>query len=294
MITILDGGMGAELIRRGAATSGGLWSAQALLDAPEAVVETHHDFIRAGARLIITNSYSSIPSYLAKGGLEDRYEELTALAGQLARRAADETKENVRVAGSLPPLSESYRPDLVPDDRAARSIYDAMALALEPYVDLFICETMSSIRESMNACEAAKKVALVRSLPVYVSWTLNEKPGAGLRSGETLNAAYEELSAIGVDGFLCNCTAPEAIEAAVKELSDWTDKPIGGYPNRVSEVPEGWTLDNALEAERRVDITPSVFVEFARRCVEKGATMFGGCCGVGPEYIAALAKAFPE
>jgi len=183
---------------------------------------------------------------------------------------------------------------LVPDHGVARSIYDAMALALEPYVDLFICETMSSIRESMNACEAAKKVALARSLPVYVSWTLNEKPGAGLRSGETLNAAYEELSAIGVDGFLCNCTAPEAIEAAVKELSDWTDKPIGGYPNRVSEVPEGWTLDNALEAERRVDITPSVFVEFARRCVEKGATMFGGCCGVGPEYIAALAKAFPE
>ena len=106
MITILDGGMGAELIRRGAATSGGLWSAQALLDNPEAVVETHHDFIRAGARLIITNSYSSIPSYLEKEGLEDRYEELTSLAGQLARRAADETKENVRGAGSLPPLSE--------------------------------------------------------------------------------------------------------------------------------------------------------------------------------------------
>ena len=247
MITILDGGMGAELIRRGAATSGGLWSAQALLDNPEAVVETHHDFIRAGARLIITNSYSSIPSYLAKEGLEDRYEELTALAGQLARRAADESKENVRVAGSLPPLSESYRPDLVPDHDVARSIYDAMALVLEPYVDLFICETMSSIGESMNACEAAKKAALARSLPVYVSWTLNEKPGAGLRSGETLNAAYEELSAVGVDGFLCNCTAPEAIEAAVKELSDWTDKPIGGYPNRVSEVPPGWTLDNALE-----------------------------------------------
>ena len=294
MITILDGGMGAELLRQGAATSGGLWSARALLDSPEAVVETHHDFIRAGARLIITNSYSSIPSYLEKEGLEDRYEELTALAGQLARRAADETKENVRVAGSLPPLSESYRPDLVPDHGVARLIYDAMALALEPYVDLFICETMSSIGESMNACEAAKKAALARSLPVYVSWTLNEKPGAGLRSGETLNAAYEELSAVGVDGFLCNFTAPEAIEAAVKELSDWTDKPIGGYPNRVSEVPQGWTLDNALETERRVDITPSVFVEFARRCVEKGATMFGGCCGVGPEYIAALAEAFPD
>ena len=294
MITILDGGMGAELIRRGAAASGGLWSAQALLDAPEAVVETHLDFIRAGARVITTNSYSSIPSYLAKGGIEDRYEELTALAGQLARRAAGETKENVRVAGSLPPLSESYRPDLVPDDHQARSIYEAMAIALEPYADLFICETMSSIRESINACEAAKKAALSRKIPVYVSWTLSEKPGAGLRSGETLRMAFEELATLGIDGFLCNCTAPEAIEAALKELRGWTDKPIGGYPNRVSEVPEGWTLDNELETERRVDLTPSVFVEFAKRCVENGATMFGGCCGVGPEYIAALAEAFPE
>ncbi|MCS5566916.1 MAG: homocysteine S-methyltransferase family protein [Pseudomonadales bacterium] len=294
MITILDGGMGAELIRRGAAASGGLWSAQALLDAPEAVVETHRDFIRAGARLIITNSYSSIPSYLAKGGIEDRYEELTALAGQLARRAAGEMKENVRVAGSLPPLSESYRPDLVPDDQQARSIYEAMAVALEPYVDIFVCETMSSIRESINACEAAKKAALSRKIPVYVSWTLSEKPGTGLRSGETLRMAFEELATLGIDGFLCNCTAPEAIEAALKELRGWTDKPIGGYPNRVSEVPEGWTLDNELETRRRVDLTPSVFVEFAKRCVENGATMFGGCCGVGPEYIAALAEAFPE
>ena len=89
-ITVLDGGMGAELLRRrGRRTP--LWSAQALIEDPGVVLETHLDYIAAGARLIITNSYSTVPSYLATAGLESRYVELTALAGALARRAATES-----------------------------------------------------------------------------------------------------------------------------------------------------------------------------------------------------------
>ena len=69
-----------------------------------------------------------------------------------------------------------------------------------------------------------------------------------------------------------------------------TTKPIGGYPNRFVGVPDGWTLDNGKDVGRREDLDPIVFAQIARRCIEKGATIFGGCCGVGPEHIAAISN----
>ena len=290
MITILDGGMGAELIRRGAASRDELWSAKALLEAPEDVVQTHLDFIKAGAQIITTNSYSCVPSYLGKVGLESEYQRLTALSGKLAQDAVSRTSHHVLVAGSLPPLQESYRADLVPENHIAKNIYSNMADALEPYIDLFICETMSSGREARNAVLEAKEAAAPRRLPVYVSWTLNEKAGKGLRSGETIEEAFEVISDLHVDGYLCNCSSPEAIEMGIEQLNRITSKPIGGYPNRFVSVPDGWTLDNDKEVGRRVELDPGAFAQIARRCVEKGATIFGGCCGVGPEHIAAISN----
>lgn len=285
--------MGGELIERGFASRGGLWSAQALIDAPEAVLELHRDYIAAGARIIATNTYSTVPSYLAKKGLAERYVELTRLAGELARRAADEAGkeigEEVRVAGSLPPLAESYRPDLVPPDGEARPIYLAMAKALEPLVDLFLCETMSSGREALNAASQATAVAQRRELPVYVSWTLDERPGHGLRSGEPVQEAFELLAELDIAGFLINCTSLEAIEQGLRELRTLTEKPIGAYPNRMTTVPAGWTLDNEIRIVYRDDLDTQVFVEAARRFRAAGATILGGCCGVGPDHIRALA-----
>jgi len=290
VITIMDGGMGGELIRRGVGAETGLWSAEALVSAPQAVVDTHRSYIEAGARIITTNSYSSIPSYLAKRGLENRFIELTRLAGALARSAVEGTLETVRVAGGLPPLAESYRPDLVPTDGEARPIYRAMAQALEPNVDLFLCETMSCVRESRNAAIAAKEAARARSLPVYLSWTLSEEAEAGLRSGESIETAFASVRDLELDGFLFNCTHSDAIEHGIEILSDLTDKPIGGYPNRFV-VPPGWSLDNPVEVQPRVDFGTQLFVAAAERCVQRGASLFGGCCGIGPEDIAALTEA---
>ena len=282
--------MGGELIRRGAAKRTELWSARALIDAPEAVVQAHLDYIDAGARIITTNSYSTIPSYLGKQGLEQKYVELTALAGALARRAADASSEAVLVAGGLPPLSESYRADLVPPDEEARPIYRELAAALEPKVDLYLCETMSCIREARNATAEAKAAAARRDLPVYVSWTLGETPGSGLRSGEPIEDAFEALADLNLDGYLFNCTHPEAIEAGLEILRGLTDKPTGGYPNRMT-VPDNWTLDNDVQVIPREDLGTELFVSAALRCIDRGATLFGGCCGIGPEDIAALSRA---
>lgn len=288
MVTILDGGMGDELRRRGTKRTP-LWSAQALIDDPDGVVETHLDYINVGARMITTNSYSTVPSYLASANLESAYIELTSFAGELARRAVIESQKNVRVAGSLPPLSESYRPDLVPSDVKSRPIYANIAQALEPNIDLFICETMSSAREGRNAAIEAKQAALNRQLPVYISWTLDETPGEGLRSGESISEAFEAVTDLDLDGFLFNCTYPEAIESGLELLRQMTDKPIGGYPNR-HHIPEGWTLGQAV-VDRSRHLSTRVFVEGAMRAIEAGATLYGGCCAIGPNDIAALAKA---
>ena len=289
MITILDGGMGGEIQKRLAGAAKGLWSANALVDDPDLVVTLHREYIEAGARMIITNTYSTVPSYLAKGNLEHEFERYTAMGGELARKAVTQSGESVQVAGCLPPLSESYRPDLVPDGPSAMPIYAQLVRALEPYVDLYLCETMSSADEAYHAASQAK--AFGNGKPVYVAWTLNEAPGTGLRSGESITAAFERLADLDIDGYLFNCTTPEAAIDAIQTFKQLTDRPLGCYVNRIKEVPKGWTLDNEGPTIRRTDLTQDYFVELSLKAIDAGATIVGGCCGIGPEDIQAFSNA---
>jgi len=291
-ITLMDGGMGREIARRLDGAGHGLWSAKALVEAPQIVLDIHQEYIAAGAAMILTNTYATVPHYLAKEGLADEYLSYTRLAGELARQAVQESTgvpDNVQVAGALPPLNESYRADLVPPAAEAEPVYRAMVETLLPYVDLYICETMSSAEEAFVAAQQA--VLLGEGKPVFVAWTLNEQPGAGLRSGESLTEAFERVAALDLSGFMLNCTSPEAIEAGLPELLALTDKPIGCYANRLDKVPEGWTLDNTLSAGQRTDLTTDYFVAMSQRFVAAGGSMVGGCCGIGPDDIAALKHA---
>ncbi|MGB0997521.1 MAG: homocysteine S-methyltransferase family protein [Pseudomonadales bacterium] len=284
-LIILDGGMGHELIRRGS-PPGGLWSAKALIDKPESVRAVHQDYIDAGAQVIITNSYSTIPSYLAKENMQSRYIELTKVAAQLAREVADQAKDVVRVAGSVPPLNESYRHDLVLEDAHARPIYQAIVGALSDYVDLYVCETMSSVREAVNAAWSVRKTD--PNKPLWVALTLADEPGCGLRSGETMAEVVTALEPFSVDAYLFNCTDPSAISVALEELAPLTDKPTGAYPNRF-HVPAGWTLDNDIKTEP-TEMTVEQYLEFVDTWRQSGASIIGGCCGIGPEFIAALSS----
>ena len=150
---LMDGSMGNELLARRSDLISGLWSAQYLIDAPELVKEVHLEYINSGADLIITNTYSTIPSYLSKKNAVDEMPALIRLAGELAREAVQDSKKEVIVAGSLPPLEESYRPDLVIDKEEAVPIYETLVKELTPYVDIFICETMSSIKEMQHVMQ---------------------------------------------------------------------------------------------------------------------------------------------
>ena len=282
---LMDGSMGNELLTRRTDLVSGLWSAQYLIDAPELVKEVHLEYINSGADLIITNTYSTIPSYLSKKKAEDKMPELIRLAGKLAREAVKDSKKEVRVAGSLPPLEESYRPDLVIEAGEAVPIYETLIKELTPYVDIFICETMSSIEEMQHAMQALKN--LDNEKPVWISWSLKEDKKNQLRSGETIEDALNASAEIEPEAYLFNCTDPYAITEGIKELKKLTQKPIGGYPN-VFNVPDGWTLDNEVQVSVR-DLSISKFLEFAIEWRNLGATIIGGCCGIGPKFIKAVA-----
>ena len=146
-VILLDGGVGRELKRRGVEVPPTIWTAKALLSNPDTVRDVHAAFIRAGADVITANNYAVVPKLLATEGLDDRLVELTQLAARLANQAREVGNRDVLIAGVLPPLARTYRPDLVGASREIYPIYRAIADALAADVDIMLCETMSSSAE---------------------------------------------------------------------------------------------------------------------------------------------------
>ena len=283
---ILDGSMGNELLKRANKPSSGLWSAQFLIDSPNLVKEVHQAYVDVGAQVITTNTYSTIPSYLQKENKSHLMRDLIKTAGTIAREVADKNSREILVAGSLPPLDESYRPDLVPDEATSVPIYEELIEELTPFVDIFLCETVSSIAETSNILKALKNKAK-QDKKIWLSWTLLEDKSSRLRSKETIEDAFQLAESLNPDAYLFNCTDPIAITEGIKKLSELTDKPIGCYPN-VFGVPPDWTLDNNVEVNPR-NLSIEQFTEYKRLWGGLGASIIGGCCGLGPDYIKAIA-----
>ncbi|CAM3531321.1 homocysteine S-methyltransferase family protein [Halomonas lysinitropha] len=284
-IVLLDGGMGQELRKRSSQPVTPLWSAQVMLDEPELVTAAHRDFIEAGARVITLNTYSATPLRLARDGEPGLFEPLHAAALSAAHQAREESGQDVRIAGCLPPLVASYHPDSVPDDATCLFDYRRMVELQADGVDLFLCETMSLAREA----RAATYAAVESQRPVWVSFTVDDGDGTRLRSGEGLAASAREVVAAGAERVLVNCSVPEAITTAMGELAG-LGVPFGGYANgftSVAPLKPGGTVDSL---ESRTDLGPAAYAEHALGWIEQGATLVGGCCEVGPAHIAALAE----
>ena len=284
MTTILDGGMGRELQRLGAPFRQPEWSALALLQGPEYVTQAHEGFARAGANMISTNSYAIVPFHIGDTLFSERGLALAGLAGQLARDVAD--RHGVRVAGSLPPVLGSYRPDLF-EVKAARAILTVLIEGLTPFADVWLAETLSSLGEA----ELVGEMLAADSRPLWLSFTLNDEGSASLRSGESIEAAVALAQKLGAAALLFNCSAPEVMEDAVvrARAAMGTDAiEIGVYANGFAhsdtEVPANGGLRDI-----RADLDPPRYLEWARKWVAAGATMVGGCCGIGPQHIQALA-----
>jgi S-methylmethionine-dependent homocysteine/selenocysteine methylase len=286
---LLDGSMGRELRMRGVEILDTIWSANALLVAPEEVVNVHLDNIAAGANVITTNTYGIIRSDLAKEGIEHRFAELNLQACELAREAVRRSgRDDILIAGALPPLRGSYRADLVGEFDDIEPLYEEQAKILAPHVDILLCETMSSALEG----KAAATAACTTGKPVWVAWTLHDNQLGVLRSGETLAQAYEAISSLPVEGLLVNCCPPESIEFMMEELAALPAKYCGGYANTFMPIPSEWTLDGASENDGllplRDDLNASAYADHAMRWFDKGASVVGGCCGTSPSFIAEI------
>lgn len=280
--------MGRELRMRGVEIPATIWSANALLVAPEEVVSVHLDNIAAGADIITTNTYGVIRNDLAREGVEDQFRQLNEQACQLALAAREQSGRQVAIAGSLPPLRGSYRPDLVGALDEIGPLYEEQAEILAPLVDLLLCETMSSSTEALAAATAACKTGK----PVWVSWTLHDRNMGLLRSGESVNAALRAIHHLPVSGYLFNCCPPESISAAMLQLKSSGAEYIGGYANTFVPIAADWTLDGDAETDGligvRDDLNPEQYARHAADWLAKGATVIGGCCGTSAEHIAVL------
>jgi S-methylmethionine-dependent homocysteine/selenocysteine methylase len=281
---LLDGGMGRELRARGVPIPESIWSANGLLAAPDVTRQIHIDYIDAGADIITTNTYGVIRSDLASEGIESRFAELNVLACTLALEAREASCRSVQIAGSLPPLRGSYRPDLVGPWGEIFPLYDEQARLLAEHVDLLLCETMSSGAEARMAASAAAATGL----PVWVSFTLDDSERGTLRSGESVGDALNLLRDLPIAGVLANCCTPESISAALPELIRSGKPFVGGYANTFQPVPEEWTLESEGFLPTRDDLDAEAYATHARAWLESGATVVGGCCGTGPEHIRRL------
>ena len=269
---------------------------------PGLVRDAHIEYLRAGARVIITNNYCCVPSALELSEKKENASitELIDSAGRCAREAvemfAKETSptEKLIVAGCLPPLHESYRADLVSqDDDELRDDYGLIVKHIAPHSDVLLCETMSSTREGKFAAEAANKVGK----PVWVSWTLNEDGSGNLRSGEPIEAAAAQvLKYAHVEALLVNCCNLESVLAALPRLRKIAPSgiAIGAYPNgfRTVKASGGGEDDQGGKSEYNEQLTPEAYREQTRLWIAQGATIIGGCCGVFPEHIREVANAW--
>lgn len=285
-ITLIDGGMGQELLKRSGAKPTPMWSAQVLLDQPDIVRELHADFIKAGARVITLNAYSVTPERLERDGDVADFERLQKKAIDVAVEAREQVGQNdVRIAGCLPPLVASYRPDEAPEQQIMLDTYRQIVAQQKNHVDLFMCETMSSVAEAEAALTAARE----SGLPTWVALSVADDDSGLLRNGQPLADAIARIDELGASAKLLNCSKPEAINASWKILASGRG-PIGAYAN-------GFTSINALEPggtvdtlSARHDLGPENYANFAMQWIEQGANIVGGCCEVGPEHIEAIAK----
>jgi S-methylmethionine-dependent homocysteine/selenocysteine methylase len=283
-VLILDGATGTELDRRGVDVSLPLWSARALVEAPQAVQSVHEAYLRAGADAVTTCTFRTHRRSLARAGWGSRAAALTRRAVELARAAAAAANPTALVLGSVAPLEDCYRPELSPDGATCRREHEElMTHLLDAGVDLLLIETMNTLREATAAVEAARTLAPGRYI---LSLCMRpDAPAGRLLSGESIGSLVRELADAAAVG--ANCVAAPAMDAQVRALraSVPARVRVAAYANVGCADAEGnWVSTDAID--------PQGYLAYARGWVESGASIVGGCCGTRPATIAALAAAW--
>ncbi len=283
-ITLLDGSIGQELVKRSGDKPTPLWSTRVMMDHPDLVGDVHAEYFRRGATVATTNTYAVHRSRLERVGLEDQLPALIDAALSQAERARDGGQG--RIAGALGPLLASYRPDLNPDPDVAAEKFAELVQLMTHRVDLFLIETVSSVQEAEGTLRGTQN----SGKPVWLGLSVMDEDGTRLRSGEPLGDIAPLVARYRPQALLINCSRPEAIPAALDIFAPM-GLPFGAYANGFTGISDGFLQDaptvDALE--HRHDLGPEAYAEHAMKWVAQGATIVGGCCEVGPDHIEAIA-----
>ena len=285
-ITLLDGGMGQELLRRSGDAPTHQWSARMMWDHPQLVTDVHADYFAAGADIATTNTYALHRDRLDGTEFENEFATLFDLALHAAETARVAHGSGM-IAGSLGPLSGSYRPEAHPDPADAIPRYSECAQLMQGRVDLIICETVASLAHA----RAAVRGAHAAGAPVWLAVTVDDADGTRLRSGENVADVLPIALGEGVVTVVANCSTPEAMPAAIDVLAG-AGLPTGAYANAFTRITETFRQagSNVSALQARVDLDPDSYADHAMSWIARGATIVGGCCETGPAHIAELAR----
>jgi S-methylmethionine-dependent homocysteine/selenocysteine methylase len=277
-VVVIDGGMGTELQARGAPMDHEAWCGLANLDEPDLVREIHEDYIRAGAEVVIANTFPTSRPALAAAGYGDRVEEANRAAVGAALAARDRAGRAVAVAGSMSLWGSDERmgADELPSEARLLEVYGEQAAILaDAGVDLIVLEMFDA------RWAAALQAARQTGLPIWIGVWTELTPEGELRAptGRPFEQDLPALIGDGVEAVLVMHSPLEAVRPALAAIARHWTGPRGAYPHAGRFERPTWIFR---------EVAPSAMAGEAAAWVSDGARIVGGCCGTRPEHIRAI------
>ena len=278
--TVIDGGLSTALEQLGERPAGLLWTATALVDRPQVITAAHRLYVGAGADVVITASYqASVAGFVAAGIEATQARRLLATTTDLARAAgADVVACSVGPYGACLGDGSEYHGRYQASWAEVRAFHrERLEVLVDTDPDLFAIETMPSSAEAEIVVEELRNRS---SAPAWVAFTCSDDQHtcSGDVFAEAAARVAGQVAAVGV-----NCTAPRHVEPLLRSLpAESVGRPLIAYPNHGA----------AWDAEHDCWVGPTGGAEIPGMVptwLAAGARLIGGCCGVGPDGVRALA-----
>ena len=288
-LLLIDGGTGSELQRRGVRGDEATWSGAAVQKHDTLIREIHEDYIRAGAQVIITNTFGTSRQMLEGAGLGGDVRRINQRAVEVAKEARDNAAERpVAIAGSVSAMPPHFDRSAYPDADAELEVYrELVDILASAGVDLIALEMMEETQHAPLAIQAAMETGL----PIWLGISCKLHP----ETGGVVSFGHPDLS---LERLLDTCLREtpavvnlmhseiDAISEAIGVVQERWDGPLGVYPESGTFTQPNWTFVDIIAPE-----------DLARKAIDwvaAGVQLLGGCCGTSPDHIRALHDAMPD